>query len=148
MAFEAKHVLNGTHGALWLNGSLVSEAIGCEASVELVTEEVPQSGKLQSGKKVVGRNGKGKLTLHKVTSRMIKAMSEDMKNNRQTEFTLISAVTDPDAYGSERVQLIGLIFDKLPLIGWNLKELLKEELEFEFADWDVIDTIDESNLGG
>ncbi len=148
MAFEPKRVLNGSHGQLWLNGSQVSEATGCEASVELVTEEVPQAGELQSGDKVVGRNGTGKLTLHKVTSRMIKAMNEDMKFNRQTEFTLISAVTDPDAYGSERVKLTGVIFSKLPLIGWNLKELLKEELDFKFRDWDVIDVIDPANLGG
>lgn len=148
MVFEPKRVLNGTHGHLWLNGSQVAEAIGCEAAVELVTEEIPQGGELQSGEKVVGRNGTGKLTLHKVTSRMIKAMSEDMKNHRQTEFTLISAVTDPDAYGSERVKLTGVIFSKLPLIGWELKKQLTEELDFKFRDWDVIDTIDESNLGG
>lgn len=144
MVFEPKRVMNGIHGYVWLNGSLVSECKGIEAAVEFETEEVSQSGELQPGEKVTKRSGTGKLTLHKVTSRMMNALSDDMKSNRQTEFTIISLLDDPDAYGSERVVLKGVTFSKLPLVGWEHNKLLEEELDFKFRDWDIIDSVDPS----
>lgn len=148
MLYEPKRVMNGTHGYVRLDGSLVSECKGLEAYVEFDTTEVTQSGEMQPGDKVTGRKGTGSLTLYKVTSRMIKALSEDMKANRQTEFTIHSLLDDPDAFGSERVVLYGVTFDRLQLVNWQHNTLGEETVDFKFRDWDIVDSVDGSVLGG
>ncbi|HQD81183.1 MAG TPA: phage tail tube protein [Bacillota bacterium] len=148
MLYEPKRVMNGTHGYVWLDDSLVSECKEMEAYVEFDTEEVTQSGEMQPGDKIKGRRGTGSLTLYKVTSRMIKALSEDMKANRQTEFTIISLVDDPDAFGSERIVLKGVTFAKLQLANWKHNTLGEEKVDFKFRDWDIVDSVDGSVLGG
>lgn len=134
-------VLSGTYGKAWWDGELVFEAKGFEASVELQMEAVKQAGRLADGQKMLGYSGTGTLRLHKVFSRAIRKISESVKAGVNPEFTLVSEVADPAAFGAERVILKGVQLTTLPLVNWELGQLMEEELPFAFTDWEPASVI-------
>lgn len=148
MRYKPQNVINGTHGAVWLDGSLVAEAIGLEAKVKLDKEEVSICGHMSKPKKVVGYEGTGTVKLNKVTSRFLKLLNDDMKACKQTPVTIISKLADPDAHGAERVVLKDCVFDELTLANWEAKKLGEESVPFTFTDWDLLDIIDPAVIGG
>ena len=146
-SFEAKRVINGTHGAVWFNGSLVAEATGLEAKVKLNKADVPICGRMSKQQKVTDYEGSGTVKLNKVTSRFLKLLNDDMKACKQTPVTIISKLADPDSYGAERVVLKDCIFDEMTLANWEAKKLGEESIPFTFTDWDLLDTIDPAVVG-
>lgn len=140
--FEAKRIINGTFGEVWVDGDYMAEATGLEAKVKLDKQEVNQAGTLEKGYKIVGTDGTGTLKMNKVTSYFIKKLSENMKAGKTTTATIISNLADPDSFGAERVQLNGCIFDELTLINWEAKKLAEESIPFTFSSWEVLDAIE------
>jgi hypothetical protein len=74
---------------------------------------------MAKGFKVTGWEGNGSLKLHKVSSRMINKIAQNIKNGKGTVCTIVSKIADPDAYGSERVALKNVIFDEVSLADWK-----------------------------
>ena len=74
MAIDERRIINGTHGAVFLDGEEVAELKAFQAKLEFQKEEVKVAGKMATGTKYMGYSGKGSLQLHKVNSRMIKAI--------------------------------------------------------------------------
>ncbi|MDU6854482.1 MAG: phage tail tube protein [Zhenhengia sp.] len=90
--------------------------------------------------KVTGFSCSGSLTMNKVSSFFIKKLNEDMKQGKQTAFTIISKLDNPDAIGSERIIIKDAVFDKLILANWSsAKTLGEEQINFTFSDWDLLD---------
>jgi hypothetical protein len=139
--WKSDQVMSGTFGKVWWDGDLVFEAKACEASVEMQMEAVKQAGQMADGQKMVGHNGTGTLRLHKVFSRAKRKISNSVKNGINPEFTLVSELNDPAAFGAERVILKGVHFTTLPLINWELGALGEEELPFTFTDWETPSTV-------
>lgn len=67
---EAKRVMSGTFGELWLDNDYVAEATKSQAKVEFNKEEIKMCGTWFTDTKVVGCTGKGSFTLKKVNTRM------------------------------------------------------------------------------
>lgn len=143
---DPKRVINGTWGTVWIDGSLVAEAKGLQAKVTLEKADIDRCGTLAKGSKVTGLECQGTLTLHKVTSRFIKLLSDDIKRGRQRPVTIISKLDDPDAYGAERVIIKDAVFAELTLVDWEAKKNGEESIPFTFTDWDYLDIIDPDNL--
>ena len=141
MAVEAKRILNGTFGELWLDGDYVAECHKAQAKVEFTKEEIKQCGTFFIDNKVVGCKGTGSLTLYKVNSRMGKKLSDMIKDKKDARFTLISKVADPDAYGTERVAVTGVQFDDLTLFDWEAQKPLETEAPFTFTGYEYLDEI-------
>lgn len=140
--FEAKRIINGTWGEAWVDGEYMAEITGLEAKVKLDKQEVNQTRTLEKGYKIVGTDGTGTLKMNKVTSYFIKKLSDNMKAGKTTTATIISNLEDPDAFGAERVQLNGCVFDELTLINWEAKKLAEESIPFTFSSWKVLDAIE------
>lgn len=136
------NVMSGTHGKVYLDGVQVFEAKACEARLEIQQEPVKQAGRLVDGQKMTGYNGSGTLRLNKVFSRAQTMLSAKLKAGINPEFTLMSNVNDPAAFGAERVILTGVQFSSLPLVGWELGQLIEEELPFTFTDWRIPSAVD------
>jgi len=134
--WKPSNVMSGTHGKVWWDGELVFEAKGFEASLELQMEAVKQAGQLADGQKLLGYNGTGTLRVHKVFSRAIRKLSASLKAGINPEFTMVSELNDPGAFGAERVLLKGVQLTTLPLANWELGGLGEEELPFTFTDWE------------
>lgn len=139
--YDPNRVINGTFGEVWIDGDYMAEAVALEAKVSLEKTEVNQTGTLAKGYKVTGIEGKGKLKLNKVSSYFLVKMSEKVKAGKTATATIISNLADPDAYGAERVQLDGCVFDELTLANWEAKKMGEEDIPFSFSSWELLDTI-------
>ena len=141
MAIDERKIINGTHGTVFLDGEEVAEAKAFQAKLEFQKEEVKVAGKMATGTKYMGYSGKGSITLHKVNSRMIKAIGQQIKEGKEPRFTLIGKLADPDADGVERIAINNVSFDDLTLFDFEVGALGQTECPFTFTDWDVLDSI-------
>lgn len=139
---SAKRVMNGTFGTVWLEGQRCAEVYKCQAKDSYTRENVAMCGSLRDGKKLSKLEGTGSLGMHKVSSRMITLMSEMVRAGRDPEFTIVSKLDDPDAYGAERIAFTGVQFDDLTLADWEAGVLGKIECPFSFMDYELIDTVE------
>lgn len=139
---EAKRIINGTFGEAWLDDAKVSETSGLEANIEINKEEVSLPRQLATDTKMTGWKGSGTITLHKVSSRMAKAMQTMLKEGKDLRFTIISKLADPDSYGAERVAIKNVSFDSLTLANWEVNTLGSVEHPFTFTDYQFLDEIE------
>ena len=141
MSIDERKIINGTHGTVFFDGEEVAEIKAFQAKLEFQKEEVKVAGKMETGTKYMGYSGKGSLQLHKVNSRMIKAIGESIKQGKEPRFTLIGKLSDPDADGVERIALNDVSFDDLTLFDFEVGALGQTECPFTFTDWNVLDLI-------
>lgn len=138
---NAKNIINGTWGEVWLDGDKISECIGLQAKVTLNKAAVNFCKDLHTHNKIIGIEGKGTLKLHKTSSRMIQKISDNIRQGKETVCTIVSKLADPDANGSERVVIKEVSFDDLSIVDWENKKNGEESIAFTFADWEFLDTI-------
>lgn len=136
--YRPEQVMNGTHAEVWIDDEYMAEATGLNAKVSLNKAEVKMLNRMTKGYKVIGYEGKGELNLNKVSSYMIKKLSDNMKAGRQTVCTIVSKLKDPDAIGEERIVIKDAVFDELTLIDWEAQKNGEEKIPFTFSNWDVI----------
>lgn len=141
---EAKQVMNGTNGEIWMNDIYVAQATAFKAEITLNKAAVNIVKKLANQYKVTGYEGKGTIKMNKVSSLMIQQLNDDMKAGKQTQFKIISKLSDPDAVGTERVVIKDAVFDNLTLADWEAKKNGEESYNFTFTDWDILDTAADS----
>ena len=140
MDLDAKRIINGTNGTLWINDEEIAEAKSFQVKVEFQKEEVKTVGSMVTDTKFMGYTVKGSLALHKVNSRMIKHLSDSIKAGKEPRFTLIGKLADPDADGVERIAVKNVSFDDLTLMDWTVGEISSSEHPFTATDWDVLDS--------
>ena len=141
MSLKAKNVISGTYGSVWLDGEEDAEVKSFQAKLEFQKEEVKIAGKMATGTKYMGYSGKGSLALHKVNSRMIKAIGQQIKEGKEPRFTIIGKLADPDADGVERIAINNVSFDDLTLFDFEVGALGQTECPFTFTDYDFLDLI-------
>ena len=138
---DATKVINGTYGQVFLGDDEVGEMKSFQAKLEFQKEEVKIAGKMATGTKYMGYSGKGSLALHKVNSRMIKAIGQQIKEGKEPRFVIIGKLADPDADGVERISLSNVSFDDLTLFDFEVSALAQTECPFTFTDYDFLDLI-------
>ena len=141
MAIDERKVMNGTHGSVFLDGEEIAEVKAFQAKLEFQKEEVKVAGKMATGTKYMGYSCKGSLTLHKVNSRMIKAIGSQIKEGKEPRFVIIGKLADPDADGVERIAINNVSFDDLTLFDFEVGSLGQTECPFTFTDYDFLDLI-------
>ena len=141
MAIDVRKIMNGTHGTVFLDGEEVAELKAFQAKLEFQKEEVKIAGKMATGTKYMGYSGKGSLQLHKVNSRMIKAIGNQIKEGKEHRFTVIGKLADADSDGVERIALNNVSFDDLTLFDFEVGALGQAECPFTFDDYNFLDLI-------
>lgn len=141
--FTGKKVINGTYGEMWLDGEYYANCVKLNAKIGVKKTAIPMAGQLSDDFKVTGIELKGSIKLQKVTSRLNKRIAKALKNGEVPEFTIISKLADPTAYGTERVALYGVQFDDVTLVDWERKKMGEETLNFTFTDYEYLEEIDE-----
>lgn len=137
--FEGRNVMAGTFGELWIDNEYVAEVKQWEANIDMEFADVNKARDLATHKKLMGYEGEGSLVLNKISSKFPKMISDNLKLGKETKVKMISNIDDPDAFGSERVVIYDAVFENLPLGNWEVKDLIEEELNFHFTDWDFED---------
>ena len=141
MAFDSKKVINGTHGTLWVNDVEIGEVKSFQCKIEFEKEEIKMAGVMATHTKYMGYNIKGSMALHKVNSRMVKLISDSIKQGKEPRFTVIGKLADPDAEGTERIAIKNVSFDDLTLMDWEVGSVGASEHPFTATDWEVLDSI-------
>lgn len=138
---STRRVMSGTWGQIWLDGELVGECYKFQAKVTLNKEDVPQCGVMWTDSKVKSMAGKGSVGMYKVSSRMARLIGDEIRKGRDPRFTIISKLSDPDAYGAERVAVKNVSFDDLTLADWEASAFGKIEAPFTFGDYEYLDKV-------
>ncbi|WP_084331146.1 phage tail tube protein [Ruminiclostridium cellobioparum] len=143
---NAKRIINGTWGEVWLDDDKVGECKGLQAKIEIQKEDVKLCGQMAQDTKITGWKGKGTLKLYKTSSRLaLKIKDEVLKNGKDIRFKIISKLADPDASGAERVVIKNVSFDDLMLADWEAAKNGEVEAPFTFTDFDYLDMIQPEN---
>lgn len=140
--FKHEQNINGTFGEAWIDNEYMAETLALEAKMKLETAEVPKNRTLEKGYKVVGKTGEGTVKFNKVTSYMLKKISDNLKAGKATRATIISNLEDPEAIGAERIQLNDCVFTELTLVNWENGKILEEEIPFNFSGYEILESID------
>jgi hypothetical protein len=82
--FEDNDVINGSWGEVWVDNDYMAQATALEATIKFTKTDVPQTGRLNSGKKVTGIEGSGTLKLNHASSYFKKRILTDIKNGKNT----------------------------------------------------------------
>ena len=138
---DATKVINGTYGQVFLGDEEVAEMKAFQAKLEFQKEEIKVAGQMAVDTKLMSYTGKGSLQLHKVNSRMIKALFEQIKEGRDPRFTLIGKLADPNSEGAERIAIKNVSFDDLTLFDFEIGAVGQTECPFTFTDMEPIDLI-------
>lgn len=133
--------ISGTFGEVWLDGDYVGELEDFQAKIDFEKAPVPRPRHHLKAHKTIGAEGKGSLTMTKVSSRMTKLIGLRMKEQKTLAFEVISKLDDPDNIGAERIKYKGVQFDDLTLADFKNAELGKTEAPFTFDDFEPIDLI-------
>lgn len=133
--------INGTFGSVWVNGEKWLDIESFEAKVTINYEDVDMSEDLATHKKMIGWSGEGSMTVKKIYSRGANLMASAVKTGILPDINMVGKLADPDAFGSERVDIREVTFNEFMLLKFEQKTKLTEELPFNFADFNPIDLI-------
>lgn len=133
MSLDASRVILGTYGQIFIDGKWQTNFNKLEANVEVQKRELNLSGDPWVRHKKGPLKGTGTMSGFKVTSDMIK--------RGFARFTIISKLDDSEAYGFERVELQGVMVDRLQLANWSAGEEVPEEIPFTFEGYELLDPI-------
>ena len=138
---DATKVINGTYGTVFLGDDEVGEMKSFQAKLEFQKEEIKVAGQMALDTKLMGYSGKGSLQLHKVNSRMVKTLLNEIKEGKDPRFTLIGKLADPNSEGAERIAIKNVSFDDLTLFDFEVGSVGATECPFTFTDIECIDLI-------
>lgn len=138
---NAKRVINGTWGEVWLDSDKVAECFGLQAKLNFKKEPITLCRQLGSDTKITGYDGTGSLRMHKVNSRLAKKIINNVGSGKEVRFTIISKLADPDSYGAERILIKDVSFDDLTLADWEAGAVGKVEAPFTFTKAEYLDMI-------
>lgn len=141
----AKRVMSGTWGSAWLDSDQISEISGAQAKVTYNKEKVGICGRMFNDTKVMSIDGTGSLTLHHVSSRMLIKIGKAIQDGKDLRFTIILKLDDPDAWGAERVELLGVSFDDLTLADWQHGTTGTITAPFTFTGFNLLDLVEPRN---
>lgn len=139
--YDAKRVINGTYGEVWLDSEYMAEVTGLEAKISFDKADVNQVKQLMKGSKVTGASGSGTLKLNHVRSYMTNLMLNCLKKGQFPSYTIISNLKDPDAFGAEKVRIKGVTFDEVSVADWEAASVGEESLPFTFTSAEFINKI-------
>lgn len=143
---KAKRVINGTHGAVWINGEKLFDLESIELRVNIEWEDVFFPEETGKKRKFIGWTGEGSLVVKKIFSRGSSLLAKGVKSGVMPDITMTTKLADPDAYGTERVSVDDVTFNEF-LLAKIERGLLSEEMGFEFGDFDIIEEIKSQVLG-
>ena len=138
---DATKVINGTYGQVFLGDDEVAEMKAFQAKLEFQKEEIKIAGQMAVDTKLMSYTGKGSLQLHKVNSRMVKTLLEEIKAGKDPRFTIIGKLADPNSQGAERIAVKNVSFDDLTIFDFEVGSVASLECPFSFTDIETIDLI-------
>ena len=136
----APRVMSGTHGYLYWDNEIVFEVYSAEAKIKPDREDITFSGDVWKDNKILAMSGEFSFKIRKVFSRS-KKLAEAFSQGKDPRSELIFKLTDPDAYGAERVALHNCWFNDLSIAGFENGKVTEEEFSGGFGSFDYLDSV-------
>lgn len=140
--FNDSRVMNGTYGKCFFNNDFLAECNKCSVKVTVNHSDVNQCGTLVTGQKVTGVQISVEVTLLHIRSYSVRKVLNALNEGKEIEFTVMSELNDPNAYGPERYKISGLTLNELPIADWESGKLGEITLSGNATGIEVIDTAD------
>lgn len=137
-----ENVINGSYGEIWIDDDYYAAVQSFEINVEMTKGDVKYPRDLWGYKKVTELAGTGSVTLQKVTSSGYNLMHNKISQGKTPVFKILAKLADPDAFGVERIMVKNVTFNSMPLMNFSHAELGEETLDFDFAGYEVYDSIE------
>ena len=142
MALDESRVINGSFGEVWHDGKWLSNITTAEAVVDFNKEEVLRAGTRWTGHKLTSITGSGSVTGYKVSTEWIERQLAVLTDRGKPFVTSLTfKLDDPESWGAMRVQLTGVMFDKIDIANFEVGSLVEEELPFTFTGMKLLDKI-------
>lgn len=139
----AERTINGSFGEVRdHNGLWMANVQQVDFRITIERRDVNRSGTRRTAYKAMGATGEGTVRQLKVTTEWLKRISEVMRSDVQQQFVgqLMVKLADPEALGTERVLLKNVKFWEISG-GWQVNEIVEEEMPFTFEDISFPDEI-------
>lgn len=141
--FDPQNSIDGHYGAIFHEGNWLANFNKAEANVEIQKEELKLSGDRWAQHKVVGLKGTGSISGFKISSELIQFnLPVTNSRNKSIRTELVYKLDDPEATGMERIRLQNVMFDAIPLAGWEAGKAITEEWKFTFSGVELLDPIE------
>lgn len=143
MSMVPERTINGSFGELRdHNGQWMTNVQQVDFRIAIERRDLNLSGTRRTGYKAMGITGEGTIRQFKVTSEWLRRISEPMRSDTAPVFVgqLVSKLDDPESLGAERVLLKQCKFWEISG-GWQVNELVEEEIPFTFEDMRLLDRI-------
>lgn len=134
MPLDASRTIHSRYGKVLMNGEEQTNVTECTAKVTLDKKELNVVGDDWTRYKAGTKKGTGTFNGYHVTSAMIERGFD--------RFEIISSLEDPEAYGYERIRLKNCMADELNLVNLKVGDLVTEETNFTFEDFELLDKIE------
>ncbi len=133
--------LNGSGGALWIDGERLAQVKKVEAKITGQFEDVEVAGDFATYSQYVGYSIEGTVTLQKVNSFVLNKVVQGFKTGEMEESTIITKIENPKTKAVERVSITGVLFTEADLGSFDTKSLMEEEIPFRATDYNVLEAI-------
>jgi hypothetical protein len=134
---DPRKVVRGRYGNIYKSGEWMESISKFEAKIDFEKTKIKRSNAFMDGNRTMGGSGKGKMTLYLTDARLIKEISEDPDGI----FNLIGELADPDLRaqaGNYKIELLGVNFDGVPLLQYDVSNPVEIDLDFTFDDYDWV----------
>jgi len=138
---DARRVINGTYGQVWVDGELWFEVDSFEAKVTINYEAITFPNDPAEYQKALGWSPDGKMTIKKIYSRVQRKLADAVRKGQYPRVKMVGKVSDPDAFGAERVALHDVTINEFNLLKFEQRTVGSEEIPFKFSDYEMIDQI-------
>lgn len=126
---SGRRYINGSYGELWWDGEKIAGINKFELKLTPEREDVPGDG-LDMDAKIVAIKVEGSFTVKKLHSRAVDKLIKNWLQGLDPRSTIIAKLSDPDAYGSERVTIENVWFNETAIIQFEKKKVTEEEYKF------------------
>jgi len=142
---DSINVINGHYGGIYHEGTWLANFNKAKAKVDIQKAEMKLSGDRWVHHKVLSLKGTGSISGYKVKSSLIKFNAPVADSgNKSVRTELVYKLNDPEAFGTERIRLINVMFDDISLADWEAGKEVTEEWAFTFEGFELLDPIEES----
>jgi hypothetical protein len=126
MTQDASRIINGSYGAIFVNGTKMASFTACEIKIELDQKEVTLVGDNLTRHKLVGKKISGNITGYKIDN----ALQVVVNALPTMNFILVTTTNDPEGHGKETVTAPNVKFTNIPINNWKAGELIEDKWDF------------------
>ena len=141
MAEVVNKILRGTFGRLWAQGKRLANVKSFEAKATLKYEAVEINGELCEQQRYLGYSLAGTIVVHNTDTYLVNLILNGMVTGSMPPIKLVGRLADPDANGSERVEIYDVTFDEATLMQFENATVSEESVPFKAGGFRYLDKI-------